>query len=128
MNDFMKKKITLTESQLVELIKDVILEQENDEIPLYFRRRIPLIEKLLEEAVDEVGDEQSMFDDMFDFATYVIGIVVNNLTSILPENDALIQDEDELENLIKDYYSDDIFQHYVPSDEDEDEDEDDEIF
>jgi predicted DNA binding CopG/RHH family protein len=45
---------------------------------------------------------------------------VNNLTSILPENDALIQDEDELENLIKDYYSDDIFQHYTPSDEDED--------
>ena len=35
MNDFMKKKITLTESQLVELIKDVILEQENDEIPLF---------------------------------------------------------------------------------------------
>ena len=85
-----------------------------------------VIEKLLEEAVDEVGDEQSMFDDMFDFATYVIGIVVNNLTSILPENDDLIQDEDELENLIKDYYSDDIFQHYVPSDEDEDDDDNDE--
>lgn len=117
----MKKKITLTESELVKLIKNIIIEQdgENYEIPLYFRRRMPLIEKLIEQAVDEIGDYQSEFDDMFDFASHVIDVIVHNLYRILPEKDPLLNDEDDLVDLIKDIYSDDIFQHYTHPDEDE---------
>ncbi len=82
---------------------------------------MPLIEKLIEEAVDEIGDYQSEFDDMFDFASHVIDVMVHNLYRILPEKDPLLNDEDDLVDLIKDVYSDDIFQHYTHPDEDEDE-------
>jgi hypothetical protein len=47
--------------------------------------------------------------------------MVHNLYRILPEKDPLLNDEDDLVDLIKDVYSDDIFQHYTHPDEDEDE-------
>lgn len=111
----MKKKITITESELIEIIKDVIFE-ENTGLPIHIRRRLPQMEQAIESALEyernEAPDGQNMFDDMFDFALYVIKKAADILQDVLPKGDELLNDEDELEETLKDLYSDYLFDVY----------------
>lgn len=111
----MKKKITITESELIEIIKDVIFE-ENTGLPIYIRRRLPQMQQAIESALEyernESPDGQNMFDDMFDFALYVIQKAMDILRDTLPKGDELLNDEDELEEILKDFYSEYLFDVY----------------
>ena len=111
----MKKKITITESELIEIIKDVIFE-ENTGLPIYIRRRLPQMQQAIESALEyernESPDGQNMFDDMFDFSLYVIQKAMDILRDTLPKGDELLNDEDELEEILKDFYSEYLFDVY----------------
>ena len=124
-------KIIITEQQS-KLLRSIISEQsEDDEFDLYIRRRVSLIDELIEKNIDEVEQEGTLFNDEFEFADNIISWVVQGMK--VPDN----IDEDEVIDYMKDEYggyimsrfnSEDVEEdEYFEYEDEEDDDEDDEI-
>jgi hypothetical protein len=119
-------KIIITEQQS-KLLRSIISEQsEDDEFDLYIRRRVSLIDELIEKNIDEVEQEGTLFNDEFEFADNIISWVVQGMK--VPDN----IDEDEVIDYMKDEYGGYIMSRFNYEDVEEDEyfeyeDEDDEI-
>ena len=123
---FINMKIIITEQQS-KLLRSIISEQsEDDEFDLYIRRRVSLIDELIEKNIDEVEQEGTLFNDEFEFADNIISWVVQGMK--VPDN----IDEDEVIDYMKDEYGGYIMSRFNSEDVEEDEyfeyeDEDDEI-
>jgi len=128
---FIIMKIIITEQQS-KLLRSIISEQsEDDEFDLYIRRRVSLIDELIEKNIDEVEQEGTLFNDEFEFADNIISWVVQGMK--VPDN----IDEDEVIDYMKDEYggyimsrfnSEDVEEdEYFEYEDEEDDDEDDEI-
>ena len=127
---FINMKIIITEQQS-KLLRSIISEQsEDDEFDLYIRRRVSLIDELIEKNIDEVEQEGTLFNDEFEFADNIISWVVQGMK--VPDN----IDEDEVIDYMKDEYgvyimsrfnSEDVEEdEYFEYEDEEDDDEDDE--
>ena len=123
---FINMKIIITEQQS-KLLRSIISEQsEDDEFDLYIRRRVSLIDELIEKNIDEVEQEGTLFNDEFEFADNIISWVVQGMK--VPDN----IDEDEVIDYMMDEYGGYIMSRFNSEDVEEDEyfeyeDEDDEI-
>ena len=98
----------------------VISEQEQPENTddLFLRRRLRIIEELIEKYINEVEEEETLFSDEYEFVDNIISWVVQDLT--MSDTD---HDYDKLTDLIKDKFGDYILSQYVESDFDDDDDE-----
>ena len=123
---FINMKIIITEQQS-KLLRSIISEQsEDDEFDLYIRRRVSLIDELIEKNIDEVEQEGTLFNDEFEFADNIISWVVQGMK--VPDN----IDKDEVIDYMMDEYGGYIMSRFNSEDVEEDEyfeyeDEDDEI-
>jgi hypothetical protein len=108
-------KIIITEQQS-KLLRSIISEQsEDDEFDLYIRRRVSLIDELIEKNIDEVEQEGTLFNDEFEFADNIISWVVQGMK--VPDN----IDEDEVIDYMKDEYGGYIMSRFNYEDVEEDE-------
>jgi hypothetical protein len=108
-------KIIITEQQS-KLLRSIISEQsEDDEFDLYIRRRVSLIDELIEKNIDEVEQEGTLFNDEFEFADNIISWVVQGMK--VPDN----IDEDEVIDYMKDEYGGYIMSRFNSEDVEEDE-------
>ena len=112
---FINMKIIITEQQS-KLLRSIISEQsEDDEFDLYIRRRVSLIDELIEKNIDEVEQEGTLFNDEFEFADNIISWVVQGMK--VPDN----IDEDEVIDYMKDEYGGYIMSRFNSEDVEEDE-------
>lgn len=112
---FINMKIIITEQQS-KLLRSIISEQsEDDEFDLYIRRRVSLIDELIEKNIDEVEQEGTLFNDEFEFADNIISWVVQGMK--VPDN----IDEDEVIDYMKDEYGGYIMSRFNYEDVEEDE-------
>jgi hypothetical protein len=107
----------------------VISEQEQPEMSednMYLKRRLSTIEELINKYVNQVEEEETMFNDEFEFADNIISWVIDDLTNY----DYDEKSYDELQELIKDNFGEYILSQYTELDDndfdDDDEDYDDE--
>jgi hypothetical protein len=107
-------KIIITERQS-KLLRHIVSEQ-SDDVVAFLRRRDSLIIDLIEKNID--SNTSDAFSDEFEYADNIISWVVDDLN--LPEN----IDSDEVHDMIKDFYGEDIMQHFDPDMEGDDEDDD----
>ena len=108
-------KIIITEQQS-KLLRSIISEQsEDDEFDLYIKRRVSLIDELIEKNIDEVEQEGTLFNDEFEFADNIISWVVQGMK--VPDN----IDEDEVIDYMKDEYGGYIMSRFNYEDVEEDE-------
>jgi hypothetical protein len=108
-------KIIITEQQS-KLLRSIISEQsEDDEFDLYIRRRVSLIDELIEKNIDEVEQEGTLFNDEFEFADNIISWVVQGMK--VPDN----IDEDEVIDYMMDEYGGYIMSRFNYEDVEEDE-------
>jgi hypothetical protein len=110
-------KYIVTESQYNRL-----LSEDENEMKRYFRRRLPEIDQLINNQMEE--NDPNDFGDEFEYASNIINWAIGDLEDF----DYDIMDEDDLNDIIKEYFSEMIFDHYhdnVSPDYDEDEDDDD---
>lgn len=93
-----------------ELIKNILQEEitENSNNNLILRRRLSTIENLIDKNIKEVEEEQTLFNDEFEFADNIISWVVQDLMN---QGDSL-NDYDELTDLVKDNFGDYILSQY----------------
>lgn len=105
-------KIIITEQQSKFLRR--IVSEQSDDVVSFLRRRDSLIIDLIEKNVD--SNVSDAFGDEFEYADNIISWVVDDLN--LPEN----IDSDEVHDMIKDLYGEDIMQHFDPDMEGDDED------
>lgn len=93
-----------------ELIKNILQEEitENSNNDLKLRRRLSTIENLIDKNIKEVEEEQTLFNDEFEFADNIISWVVQDLMN---QGDSL-NDYDELTDLIKDNFGNYILSQY----------------
>ena len=111
-------KIIITEQQS-KLLRSIISEQsEDDEFDLYIRRRVSLIDELIEKNIDKVERDGILFQDEFEFADNIISWVVQDMG--VPDD----VDEDEVIDFIKDEHGEYILSRFN-SENDEDDDNDD---
>ena len=112
---FINMKIIITEQQS-KLLRSIISEQsEDDEFDLYIKRRVSLIDELIEKNIDEVEQEGTLFNDEFEFADNIISWVVQGMK--VPDN----IDEDEVIDYMKDEYGGYIMSRFNYEDVEEDE-------
>jgi hypothetical protein len=108
-------KIIITEEQS-KLLRNIVSEQSDDnEFDLYIRRRISLIDELIEKNIDAVYEEGTLFDDEFEFADNIINWVVQDMK--VPDD----IDENEVIDYIKDEYGEYIMSSFESDDDEEDE-------
>jgi hypothetical protein len=108
-------KIIITEQQS-KLLRSIISEQsEDDEFDLYIRRRVSLIDELIEKNIDEVEQEGTLFNDEFEFADNIISWVVQGMK--VPDN----IDKDEVIDYMMDEYGGYIMSRFNSEDVEEDE-------
>ncbi len=108
----MKKIVRLTESDLVRLVKKVINETE---IPMFIRRRINdenfrfFLNKHMEE------NDPNNFSDEFVYADYILQLTIDD---VMPDFDFDSDEGIDVEIFIREFYSDEIFDHYRDNVED----------
>ena len=113
---FINMKIIITEEQN-KLLRHIISEKsEEDKLDMYLKRRSSLIDELIEKNINEVEEDETLFDDEFEFATNIINWVVQDMK--VPDD----IDENEVIDYVKDEYGEYIMSRFE-SDDDEDEDE-----
>ena len=105
-------------------IKDYYLQRNKsydnlNENEYYIRRRLKLIDELIDKNIDEVEEEGTLFEDDYDFANNIINWVVQDMK--VP-NDI---DEYEIINFIKDEFGDYILSRFDSEDEEDDWDDED---
>ena len=109
-------KIIITEEQN-KLLRHIISEKsEEDKLDMYLKRRSSLIDELIEKNINEVEEDETLFDDEFEFATNIINWVVQDMK--VPDD----IDENEVIDYVKDEYGEYIMSRFE-SDDDEDDDE-----
>ena len=93
-----------------ELIKNILQEEitENSNNNIILRRRLSTIESLIDKNIKEVEEEQTLFNDEFEFADNIISWVIQDLIN---QGDSL-NDYDELRDLVKDNFGDYILSQY----------------
>ena len=96
--------------------------RKDDEDKSFLKRRLGIIEELIEKYIDEVEEEETLFSDEFEFASNIISWVTQDLSMI----DGYDDDYDYIENLIKDTFGEYILSRYDEPEMDWDEDDDDE--
>jgi hypothetical protein len=106
----------------------VISEQEQPEMSednMYLKRRLSTIEELINKYVNQVEEEETMFNDEFEFADNIISWVIDDLTNY----DYDEKSYDELQELIKDNFGEYILSQYTELDDNDfDDDDDDENY
>ena len=95
--------------------------RKDDEDKSFLKRRLGIIEELIEKYIDEVEEEETLFSDEFEFASNIISWVTQDLSMI----DGYDDDYDDIENLIKDTFGEYILSRYDEPEMDWDEDDDD---
>lgn len=112
-------KIIITEEQSKQLRYIISEKSEEDKLDMYLKRRSALIDELIEKNIDEVEEDETLFDDEFEFATNIINWVVQDMK--VPDD----IDENEVIDYVKDEYGEYIMSRFN-SEDDEDDDWDDE--
>ena len=74
---FISMKIIITEKQNKRLRH--IVNEHSDDLEIYLRRRMGLIDELIEKNIDEVEEDETLFDDEFEFADNIINWVVQDM-------------------------------------------------
>ena len=100
------------------VISEQVTEMTEDKDDLFLRRRSSTIEKLIENYINEVEEEEILFSDEYEFADNIISWVVQDLTT----SDYSDHDYDKLTDLIKDEFGEYILSQYVEEDFDDDDD------
>ena len=102
-----------------------LISETLDTSSLALRRRLSLIEKLIDEELAEIHKEGgSEFTDLIEFMNIVINIVVDKVFTETGGEEEL--DEEELKEFIEEHYGDYIlsmFPHDLEGDEEDDMDE-----
>jgi hypothetical protein len=107
-------KIIITEEQS-KLLRGIVGEQSgDDELDLFMKRRSSLIDELIDKNIDEVEEDETLFDDEFEFADNIIIWVVQDMK--LPDD----IDVNEIIEYIKDEYGDYIMSRFESDDDDDD--------
>ena len=107
-------KIIITEEQN-KLLRHIISEKsEEDKLDMYLKRRSALIDELIEKNIDEVEEDETLFDDEFEFATNIINWVVQDMKV----SDDI--DENEVIDYVKDEYGEYIMSRFNSEDDDDD--------
>lgn len=110
-------KIIITEEQN-KLLRHIISEKsEEDKLDMYLKRRSSLIDELIEKNINEVEEDETLFDDEFEFATNIINWVVQDMK--VPDD----IDENEVIDYVKDEYGEYIMSRFNSEDDDDDDDE-----
>jgi hypothetical protein len=125
----MKRTIRLTERDLSRIVKRVINEKSKEnELDRFIKRRIPLIDKLIEKNIDEVEQDGTLFNDEYEYSKNIINWVVQDMkvTEDIDENDIIDYIEDEYGEYIKSRFNseDDEDDEREWDDDDWDDDED----
>jgi len=111
---FIIMKIIITEEQS-KLLRGIVGEQSgDDELDLFMKRRSSLIDELIDKNIDEVEEDETLFDDEFEFADNIIIWVVRDMK--LPDD----IDVNEIIEYIKDEYGDYIMSRFESDDDDDD--------
>ena len=111
---FINMKIIITEEQN-KLLRHIISEKsEEDKLDMYLKRRSALIDELIEKNIDEVEEDETLFDDEFEFATNIINWVVQDMK--VPDD----IDENEVIDYVKDEYGEYIMSRFNSEDDDDD--------
>lgn len=111
---FINMKIIITEEQN-KLLRHIISEKsEEDKLDMYLKRRSALIDELIEKNIDEVEEDETLFDDEFEFATNIINWVVQDMKV----SDDI--DENEVIDYVKDEYGEYIMSRFNSEDDDDD--------
>ena len=109
-------KIIITEKQN-KLLRNLISEKsEEDKLDMYLKRRSALIDELIEKNIDEVEEDETLFDDEFEFADNIINWVVQDMK--VPDD----IDENEVIDYVKDEYGEYIMSRFNSEDDDDDDD------
>ena len=109
-------KYIITESQYNRL-----LSEDETKARQYVRRRLPDIEELIDKHMEE--DDPNDWDDEFEYASNIINMTISDLSDF----DYDTMDEDDVTDVIKEYFAETILDHYydnVSPDDDEDEEDD----
>ena len=107
-------KIIITEKQN-KLLRHIISEKsEEDKLDMYLKRRSALIDELIEKNIDEVEEEETLFDDEFEFADNIINWVVQDMK--VPDE----IDENDVIDYVKDEYGEYIMSRFESDDDDDD--------
>ena len=114
---FINMKIIITEEQNKQLRHIVSEQSEDDKLDMYLKRRSALIDELIEKNIDEVEEDETLFDDEFEFATNIINWVVQDMK--VPDD----IDENEVIDYVKDEYGEYIMSRFNSEDDDDDDDE-----
>ena len=107
-------KYIITESQYNRL-----LSEDETKARQYVRRRLPDIQELIDKHMEE--DDPNDWDDEFEYASNIINMTISDLSDF----DYDTMDEDDVIDVIKEYFAETILDHYydnVSPDDDEDED------
>ena len=107
-------KIIITEKQNKRLRH--IVNEQSDDLEIYLRRRMGLIDELIEKNIDEVEEDETLFDDEFEFADNIINWVVQDMK--VPDD----IDENEVIDYVKDEYGEYIMSRFNSEDDDDDDD------
>lgn len=123
---FDKMKIKIKESELVKMIR-MIVEQEDDEISQYMkRRRGGLLDSIQKQVAEETNADD--FGDAFEYADNILSWALGEFTE-QPGNEWLQDRYDDLMEYAKDEFAEELFEVYWNMEQDEyDEDEDEEDF
>ena len=104
-------KIIITEKQN-KLLRRIISEKSGeDKLDMYLKRRSSLIDELIEKNIDEVEEEETLFDDEFEFADNIINWVVQDMK--VPDD----IDENEVIDYVKDEYGEYIMSRFESDDD-----------
>ena len=109
-------KYVITESQYNRL-----LSEDETKARQYVRRRLSNIEELIDKHMEE--DDPNDWDDEFEYASNIINMTISDLSDF----DYDTMDEDDVIDVIKEYFAETILDHYydnVSPDDDEDEEDD----
>jgi hypothetical protein len=107
-------KYVITESQYNRL-----LSEDETKARQYVRRRLPDIQELIDKHMEE--DDPNDWDDEFEYASNIINMTISDLSDF----DYDTMNEDDVIDVIKEYFAETILDHYydtVSPDDDEDDD------
>ena len=109
----MVMKYIVSESQYNRL-----LSEDENEMTKYLRRRLPEIKEIINSQMEE--NDPNDFGDEFEYASNIISWTIQDLEDFDFDN----MDEDELNDIIKEYFGEMILDHYYdnvnPDDDDDD--------
>ena len=119
----MKKIVRLSENDLTNIVRRVVVEQEREDVSLFIRRRLEKISEILGAVVDEPNSDPMNFSDEFEYADNILSWTIQTMRGVFG-NDVIDEMEDEIMDNLKEIYSDHLFDIYHSQVEPEDDFED----